>query len=586
MQGMMSTLATVWRIAVPYFRSEDRWPGRILLAAVVAIELAIVGINVLLNQWNARFYNALQDRNWSSFTYELGYFCVLATIFIVLAVYQLYLNQWLQIRWRRWMTRHYLDHWLTGANHYRMQLLGDAADNPDQRIAEDIKQFIDGGTNGVGILPIGLGLLNSVVTLASFSVILWTLSATAPLHLFGATWSIPGYLFWAALIYAIAGTALTHLVGRPLVALNFQQQRYEADFRFNLVRVRENSEQVALLEGEAAERDQLLDRFGRLVGNWMAIMSRTKRLTFLTAGYGQIASVFPIVVISPAYFAGVVQLGGLTQTASAFGSVQGALSFFVDTYRRLAEWRAVIERLEGFDRSVAAARAVAEAPPIVELAPNEANAVRFDELAVRLPNGVPLVSANEVAIGPGEHVLVSGPSGAGKSTLFRALAGVWPFGHGTIRLPKDAKVMILPQRPYFPIAPLAAAVAYPGEPGVAEPARVAELIAAVGLPGLSTRLDEEAHWNRMLSLGEQQRLGIARALLHAPDYLFLDEATASLDEPSEAALYRLIAERLPKATVVSIGHRATLAAFHRRRLAFVREGDRFVLREGSLVPAE
>ncbi len=586
MQGMMSTLATVWRIAVPYFRSEDRWPGRILLAAVVAIELAIVGINVLLNQWNARFYNALQDRNWSSFTYELGYFCVLATIFIVLAVYQLYLNQWLQIRWRRWMTRHYLDHWLTGANHYRMQLLGDAADNPDQRIAEDIKQFIDGGTNGVGILPIGLGLLNSVVTLASFSVILWTLSATAPLHLFGATWSIPGYLFWAALIYAIAGTALTHLVGRPLVALNFQQQRYEADFRFNLVRVRENSEQVALLEGEAAERDQLLDRFGRLVGNWMAIMSRTKRLTFLTAGYGQIASVFPIVVISPAYFAGVVQLGGLTQTASAFGSVQGALSFFVDTYRRLAEWRAVIERLEGFDRSVAAARAVAEAPPIVELAPNEANAVRFDELAVRLPNGVPLVSANEVTIGPGEHVLVSGPSGAGKSTLFRALAGVWPFGHGTIRLPKDAKVMILPQRPYFPIAPLAAAVAYPGEPGVAEPARVAELIAAVGLPGLSTRLDEEAHWNRMLSLGEQQRLGIARALLHAPDYLFLDEATASLDEPSEAALYRLIAERLPKATVVSIGHRATLAAFHRRRLAFVREGDRFVLREGSLVPAE
>ena len=586
MRGIISTLATVWRIAGPYFRSEDRWPGRILLAAVIAIELAIVGINVLLNQWNARFYNALQDRNWNAFTYELLYFCVLATIFIVLAVYQLYLNQWLQIRWRRWMTRTYLDHWLTGANHYRMQLLGDAADNPDQRIAEDIRQFIDGGANGVGILPIGLGLLNSVVTLASFSVILWNLSATAPLHLFGTTWAIPGYLFWAALIYAVAGTALTHLVGRPLVALNFQQQRYEADFRFSLVRVRENSEQIALLEGEAAERDQLLDRFGRLVGNWMAIMSRTKRLTFLTAGYGQIASVFPIVVISPAYFAGVVQLGGLTQTASAFGSVQGALSFFVDTYRRLAEWRAVIERLEGFDRSVDAARTVAAAPPVIELAPTEGAAVRFDELAVRLPNGVPLVSAHDVVIGPGEHVLVSGPSGAGKSTLFRALAGVWPFGQGAIRLPKDAKAMILPQRPYFPIAPLAAAVAYPAEPGRFDPADVAELIAAVGLPRLSERLDEEAHWNRMLSLGEQQRLGIARALLHAPDFLFLDEATASLDEPAEAALYRLIGERLPHAAVISIGHRATLAAFHRRRLAFAREGDHFVLREQSLAAAQ
>ena len=580
MRGIISTLATVWRIAAPYFSSDDRWPGRLLLGTVVAIELAIVGINVLLNQWNARFYNALQDRNWNAFTYELLYFCVLAAVFIVLAVYQLYLNQWLQIRWRRWMTRTYLDHWLTGANHYRMQLLGDAADNPDQRISEDIAQFIQ------LTLTIGLQLLNSTVTLLSFMTILWMLSATAPLHVFGMTLNIPGYLLWAALIYAVIGTAFTHLIGRPLVALNFQQQRYEADFRFNLVRVRENSEQIALLEGEAAERDQLLDRFGRVFANWMAIMSRTKRLTFLTAGYGQLASIFPIVVISPAYFAGVVQLGGLTQTASAFGSVQGALSFFVDTYRRLAEWRAVIERLEGFDRSVAAARAVAAAPPVIELVPTEADAVRFDDLAVRLPNGVPLVNAHDATIGPGEHVLVSGPSGAGKSTLFRALAGVWPFGEGAVRLPKDAKVMILPQRPYFPVAPLATAVAYPAEPGRFDPAHVGELVAAVGLPGLSGRLDEEAHWNRMLSLGEQQRLGIARALLHAPDYLFLDEATASLDEPAEAALYRLIGERLPHATVVSIGHRATLAAFHRRRLAFARAGDHFVLREESLAPAE
>ena len=298
MKGIFSTLAVVWRIASPYFRSEDRWAGRILLAAVVAIELSIVAITVLLNTWNARFYNALQERNWDAFVYQLGYFCVLAGAFILLAVYQLYLNQWLQIRWRRWLTRIYLGHWLEGANHYRMQLLGDAADNPDQRISEDIRQFIDLTLN------IGLRLLNAAVNQsASFMVILWTLSAAAPLHLFGMSFSIPGYLLWAALLYACIGTTLTHLIGHALIALNFQQQRYEADFRFNLMRVRENSEQIALLDGEPAERDRLLQRFGNVVANWYAIMTRQKKLTFFTAGYAQAAVVFPFIMVSPAYFA-------------------------------------------------------------------------------------------------------------------------------------------------------------------------------------------------------------------------------------------------------------------------------------------
>ena len=580
MKRHFATLATIWRIASPYFRSEDKWPGRILLAAVVVIELSIVGLNVLLNSWNNSFYNALQDKNWNAFVYQLGYFCVLATVFILLAVYQLYLNQWLQIRWRRWLTRTYLDHWLEGSNHYRMQLLGDAADNPDQRIAEDIRQFIDGG-----ILPIGLSLLNAVVTLGSFAVILWDLSAAAPLHLFGVTFDIPGYLLWAALIYAIVGTAFTHLIGRALIALNFQQQRYEADFRFSLVRVRENSEQIALLDGEHAERDRLLMRFGNVVSNWMAIMSRQKKLTFLTAGYRQAAVVFPYVMVSPAYFAGVVQLGGLMQTANAFGQVQEALSVFVNVYRQLAEWRAVIERLSGFDQSVAAARAVASTPPVITVAATDASAVSFRNLAVRLPDGAALVNANDLSIKFGERVLVSGPSGTGKSTLFRALGGIWPFGDGEITVPKNVRMMILPQRPYFPIAPLAAAVAYPSEPDSADTGRISEIIAAVGLPALASRAEEEAHWNRMLSLGEQQRLGIARALISAPDYLFLDEATASLDEPAEAALYHLLEQRLPNTTIVSIGHRATLAAFHRRRLAFVREGDHSVVQEASLAQA-
>ena len=582
---MFTTLAIIWRLASPYFRSEDKWAGRVLLAAVIAIELSIVGINVLLNSWNNSFYNALQDKNWDAFVYQLGYFCILATAYIFLAVYQLYLNQWLQIRWRRWLTRTYLEKWLAGSNHYRMQLLGDAADNPDQRIAEDVKQFIDAGATGIGILPIGLSLLNATVTLASFAVILWNLSATAPLHAFGISIDIPGYLLWAALIYAILGTTFTHLIGRALIALNFQQQRYEADFRFNLVRVRENSEQIALLRGEQAERDRLLLRFANVVSNWMAIMSRQKKLTFLTAGYSQAAVVFPYIMVSPAYFAGKVQLGGLMQTANAFGQVQGALSVFVNVYRQLAEWRAVVERLSGFDQAIEAAPTAAVMPPVIAVAPADATAVSFKDLSVRLPNGVPLVNATGVTIKLGERVLVSGPSGAGKSTLFRALAGVWPFGEGTISIPKNARMMMLPQRPYFPIAPLAAAVAYPAQSGQFDAAKIAELISAVGLPALVPRIEEEAHWNRMLSLGEQQRLGIARALLYAPDFLFLDEATASLDEPSEAALYRLLDQRLPQATIVSIGHRATLAAFHRRRIAFIRAGDLHVVQEAALAPA-
>lgn len=575
MKRHFATLVTIWRLAAPYFRSEDRWPGRILLGAVVAIELSIVGITVLINSWNNNFYNALQNKDWNEFVYQLGYFCVLAAIYIVLAVYQLYLNQWLQIRWRRWMTRAYLDHWLAGANHYRMQLLGDAADNPDQRIAEDISQFI------TSTLTIGLQLLNSCVTLLSFMVILWGLSAAAPLHLFGMTLVIPGYLLWAALIYACIGTALTHLIGRALIALNFQQQRFEADFRFNLVRVRENSEQIALLNGEVAERDGLLLRFGNVVRNWMAIMSRQKKLTFFTAGYSQVSTVFPFIVVSPAYFAGVVQLGGLMQTANAFGRVQDALSVFVTLYRSLAEWRAVIERLSGFDQSVAAARAVATTRPAIAHIASAENDVEFDNVVVNLPNGIPLVATRKLKIKQGERVLVTGPSGCGKSTLFRALGGVWPFGGGSITIPKNARMMILPQRPYFPIAPLAAAVAYPAEPGSFDTKKVAEVVAAVGLPELAARIDEEAHWNRMLSLGEQQRLGIARALIFAPDYLFLDEATASLDEAAEAAVYRLVEQKLPGTAIISIGHRSTLAAFHRRRLVLEREGRLSVVQEAA-----
>jgi putative ATP-binding cassette transporter len=461
-----------------------------------------------------------------------------------------------------------------------MQLFGDAADNPDQRIAEDIRLFAERG------IMIGIRVLGATVSLVSFVIILWALSADAPLQLFGYEISIPGYLVWVALIYAAVGTAATHWIGRPLINLNFQQQRYEADFRFNLVRVRENSEQIALLKGESAEDARLQQRFSFVINNWWAIMARLKRLTLLTQSYRQMSTVFPFIVVSPAYFAGSVQLGALMQTTSAFESVREALSVFIDVYRELAEWRAVIARLDGFDAAIAQAEAAANAKPSVAvLANNDGKAITIGDLTVRLPSGKPLVAAADIAIEPGDNVLVSGPSGAGKSTLFRAIAGIWPFGSGAIRLPAGARVMILPQRPYFPVSTLADAVSYPEPANTFDAAQIAEAIAAVGLTELIERMDHEAHWNRVLSLGEQQRLGIARAILQEPDFLFLDESTASLDPAAEKMLYSLLKTRLTSTTLISIGHRAALAEHHDRHLVFARDADGLTLREQPLAAA-
>ena len=341
--------------------------------------------------------HALQEHNWDGFVYEISYFCVVATVFIVLAVYQLYLNQWLQIRWRQWMTARYLKDWLDDANHYRMQLQGDSADNPDQRITDDVKMFVERTLN------IGVGLLSAIVTLASFIVILWGLSNAAPLHLFGKDIDFPGYLVWGALIYAVLGTWLTHMIGWPLVGLDFRQQRFEADFRFNLVRVRENSEQIALLRGEEAERERLLTRFGHVVDNWLGIMKRTKKVTAFTASYSQASVIFPYILVAPAYFANKIQLGGMMQTGSAFGSVQGALSFFISTYRALAEWQAVLQRLDGFEAGIAMAKALAAGNVTIEPAAS-GNEISLDHLLVRLPNGVPLVKADGFRLRKDERI--------------------------------------------------------------------------------------------------------------------------------------------------------------------------------------
>jgi putative ATP-binding cassette transporter len=573
----LATLADVRRIATPYFIGEDRWPGRFLLAAVIGLELSIVALNVLFNQWNARFYNAIQDKDWASFQRELLIFSVLAALFIAAAVHQLYLQQWLRIRWRQWMTGKYLGRWLHDGAHYRMRLTGDIADNPDQRIAEDLEIF------AVRTIELGTGLLGAVVTLASFIVILWQLSGAAAFALFGGELVIPGYLVWSALIYAALGTWITHRIGYPLVQLNFNQQRFEADFRYHLVRMRENGEQVALLAGEEAERTRLGERFAILVGNFRRIMTAQKRLTWFTAGYTQISIIFPFVVVSPAYFAGTIPLGILTQTASAFNQVQTAFSFIVRVYATLAEWRAVVERLAGFERSVLGAERL-QAGSRIEHAERADAALGLDDLLLRLPSGVPLVSAADIEIAFNEKVLVTGPSGSGKSTLFRAIAGIWPFGLGRISIGKGKKLLVLPQRPYLPFGRLDEALAYPSSPRAFRPNELAAALSAVALDRLVQRLDEEAPWPHVLSQGEQQRLSLARALLAKPDILLLDEATSAIDEHAEAAIYRLLAERLPSATILSIGHRSTLIEHHDRRLALEAANGVYRVRAATLAP--
>ncbi|HZP39447.1 MAG TPA: ABC transporter ATP-binding protein/permease [Methylomirabilota bacterium] len=564
MTRLRAVLHDAWTLIRPYWFSEDRWAGRGLLLVVVVLNLFLVYINVLLSQWYNLFYNSLQDKDVAAFGRLLLRFSWLAALYIVAAVYQIYLNQMLQIRWRRWLTERYLGAWLADGAYYRMQLTAGDTDNPDQRISEDLRLFV------TGALTLGIGGMRAVVTLLSFLGILWGLSGSVTLPIGGGL-TVPGYMVWAALAYAVAGTWLTNVIGRPLVRLNFNQQRYEADFRFGLVRFRENTEGVALYGGEADELRNFRERFGAVVRNWWDIMRRQKRLTWFTAGYAQAAVIFPILVAAPRYFRGEMPLGGLMQTAQAFGQVQDSLSFIITSYTDIAEWRAVVLRLLGFEHALARVRAEAAAEGVRHHV-DAAGGVRLDRVQLTLPGGRPLLEDVSFDIRPGDTALISGPSGAGKSTLFRAIAGIWPFGRGEVRRPHDGRVLFLPQKPYLPIGTLREVVSYPTPPSGVSDGAIAEALRAVGLPELVGRLDEAAHWAQALSPGEQQRIAFARALIQKPAWLFLDEATSAVDEEAEAALYGLLRQRLPATTVVSVGHRSTLRAFHARRLVVTPNG--------------
>jgi putative ATP-binding cassette transporter len=556
----------LWALIHPYFRSEEKLSAWALLVGVIGLTLAMVYMDVLFNQWNNAFYTSIQKMDRAQFFALMGRFGVLAAIYIVLYIYSVYLNQWLQIRWRRWLTDKYLGEWLARRTYYRMSLTESATDNPDQRIAEDLKLFVDETLN------LTLGFINAVVTLLSFVLILWGLSGAIEVTFGGQVYEIYGYMVWVAVGYAVIGTWLTHKIGKPLIGLNYNQQRYEADFRYNLVRFRENVEGVALYRGEDGEMAGFRARFQNVASNWWAIMKRIKFLNTFRIGYDQVAIIFPFLAAAPRYFSGKFTLGDLTQTASAFGYVQRSLSWFINAYTSFASWKATVDRLTGFHNTVVQTSTQAEAMPGVAVTPAPAGALVLDGVSLNLPTGRLLVQEASLQIPAGSRVLVRGPSGSGKSTLFRAIAGIWPFGRGQVHLPVGEHAMFLPQRPYFPIGTLRQAVCYPAPNGLPDE-QVREVLVAVGLPQLVERLDESANWSLQLSGGEQQRVAIARALLHRPQWLFMDEATSALDEPSQQRMYQLLHARLPGSAVVSISHHAEVARFHSSALELQRRPD-------------
>lgn len=571
-KNLLSILRNIGTLAAPYFRSEEKWKARALLVAVVALNLGSVYVTVLLNDWSRVFYDALEARNQPVFWTQLLRFTYIAMAGISVAILKFYLTQLLQVRWRAWMTRSYMSRWLANRTFYRLELARYARqpknaggiqanpDNPDQRIQEDMQLFTDYTVN------LSMGILNSVVTLASFIGILWGLSGPFSFALGGHDVSVPGLMVWVALVYCGIGTIITHYIGRPLIGLNYQQQRYEADFRHHLVRVREYSEAIALDRGEQVEHSQLDTRFSSVLRNYLSLIKQQKNLVAFTSLFGQLAVVFPFFLVAPRFFSGAIQFGEVMQIARAFNTVQDALSWFVDNYDRVAVWRATADRLTSFDEAM---RTHEVTDGTVER--NSGTSLHTADLDVALPDGSQLLTGAALAVQPGENVLLQGPSGSGKSTLFRSFAGIWPFADGKVTMPANA--MFIPQRPYVPDGRLRDALAYPEPAGKYTDEQLVQALDDALLPDLARRLDDSDAWSQKLSGGEQQRLAIARVLLRKPAWLFADEATSALDAEAEETLYKRLAAgvRAAGGAMVSIAHRASVGAFHDKRWTLVPE---------------
>ncbi len=561
--GKSAPWRAVWQLIKPYWLSEEKWRAWGMLTTIVILSLASVYLSVQFNEWSRVFYDALQNRNYPVFKAQLFKFTWLALIFIVIAIYKVYLTQGLQMSWRRWMTEEYMDKWL-GNHAYYYTEYQHQVDNPDQRISDDLNALTS------GTLSLVLGLLSSVVTLLSFVFILWAISGPLTFAISSHEFTIPGYMLWFALLYAIVGSVVVWWVGKPLVRLGFNQEWFEANFRFGLIRVRENSDAIALYHGEKSEREQLSGKFESIKTNWWSIMKVTRSLNVASTFYAQFANIFPILVASPRYFSGAIQMGALMQIASAFGQVQGSLSWFINAFTDLASWKACVNRLAGFNAAIDQVNAQ---PRGISVHESDSVDLQLDDLTLKLPNGSPLFCNISASLKAGERVLIAGPSGCGKSTLLRAIAGIWPYGAGSIHLAAGKSHLFLPQRSYIPIGTLREALSYPDSSRDYTDDQLSKVLDQCCLPHLQSVLDDYANWSQRLSPGEQQRLSFARALLIQPAILFLDEATSALDDETEQRMYSLLVSELPQTSVISVAHRNSVAKYHQHCWRFKRQEE-------------
>ncbi len=558
MKQIVDVLRVFFALAFPYFRSEEKWRARALLLGVIIAEFGVVYALVAFNHWNAYFFNAIQNRDWDDFLYALLLFVGIAGWTALATMAQFYFGQTLIMCWRRWMTEQYVNRWMAGGRHYRMRVLGHDVDNTHLRIANDILIFLQKTHD------LGYNFLGSLIALVSFAYILWGLSSAAPFVVFGVDLAFPGYLFWIAILYAAIGTLIAHWIGRPLIAYNFNQQRFESDYRFAITRSWDHSEPIALMRGEKIERGILATRFANLVQNWTRLIRRQSGLTFFVTGYTQWSLVFPTLVASPAYFMGAIPLGSLMQGALAFQRVDIAFAFFLHSYAKIAEWKASMDRIAQLDAALSEVDRPQESNRIA-LDEHHDGALDVNGLVVTLPSGKPIAALDRLSLAPGDRTLLYGSSGTGKSSIQRALAGVWTLGKGTVALPHE-KLLAMPQRFYFPLGSLKSVITYPTPAAEVDDARLREVLEQVGLGYLAERLSEEAEWGSMLSGGEQQRVAFARAILRDPAVLLLDDSTSNLDGDATRQMYEAIDHNLPQSIVISLARSDALSTLHKNAI--------------------
>ena len=540
-----------WQLAGPYFSYKRSWRPLLVFALLLVLTLFSVRLNVLFSFWYNGFYSALQGLDQGAFWYLLGVFAVLASIHVLRSLCSFYVNQAFSITWRVWLTERLTRDWMHGDAYYRGQFLAEPIDNPDQRIELDVNAFVSNS------LSLALGAVSALVSLVAFTGILWGLSA--PLAVAGV--EIPRAMVFAVYLYVVVATWIAFRLGQPLIRLNFLNEKLTANFRYALMRLRENAENVAFYQGAEVERGTLLGRFAALIVNAWALVFRNLKFSGFNLGVSQVAVVFPFILQAPRFFSGAIKLGDVMQTSQAFGQVQDALSFFRESYDEFAQYRATLDRLTGFLDANAQARVL----PRV-LTAEQAHALQIADLKVLRPDGHALITDLNLSLQAGQALLIKGPSGSGKTTLLRALAGLWPYAEGEVRRPLGHQALFLSQRPYLPLGDLRTVIAYPAVGQPEDQARMQQVLHQVNLGHLAERLEVSCDWAHILSVGEQQRLAFARVLFNRPQVVFLDESTSAMDEGLEHALYALLRSEMPGALLLSVGHRSTLAGFHTHRL--------------------